>query len=62
MKFSELKKKLKQAGFRLEQQGKGSHRIWYNKQSGKRIIFPDHGSKEIPKGTANSIMKDAGIK
>jgi len=33
MKFSELKKKLKQAGFRFERQGKGSHQIWYNKQS-----------------------------
>lgn len=62
MKYSELKRKLKKAGFNFERQGKGSHQIWYNKQSGKRIIFPDHGSKEIPKGTVAGIMKDAGIK
>lgn len=61
MKYSELKRKLKKAGFNFERQGKGSHQVWYNKQSGKRIIFPDHGGKEIPKGTAAGIMKDAGL-
>lgn len=62
MKYSELKKKLKQAGYRFERQGKGSHQIWISKETGHRIIFPDHGSNEIPKGIAASIMKDAGLK
>jgi predicted RNA binding protein YcfA (HicA-like mRNA interferase family) len=61
MKYAELKKKLAKAGFRFERQGKGSHQIWKHKVTGNRIVFPDHGSKEIPKGTAARIMKDAGI-
>jgi predicted RNA binding protein YcfA (HicA-like mRNA interferase family) len=61
MKYAELKKKLAKAGFRFERQGKGSHQIWQHKVTGKRIVFPDHLSKEIPKGTAAQIMKDAGI-
>lgn len=61
MKYTELKKKLTKAGYRLERHGKGSHQIWKHKGTGKRIVFPDHGSKEIPKGTVARIMKDAGI-
>lgn len=41
---------------------KGSHKIF--KKEGERltIVVPDHGNKDLPKGTAMSILKAAGLK
>jgi len=61
MKTSELLRKLRYAGFELLRQGKGSHQIWHNPETGVQIVVPDHGSKEVGKGLARKIMKDAGL-
>jgi predicted RNA binding protein YcfA (HicA-like mRNA interferase family) len=37
-----------------------SHRIY--EKDGVRMTVPFHGSKEVPKGLALKILKDAGIK
>jgi len=61
MKCDELLKKLKKAGWRQIRQ-KGSHKILRNEKSKETIVFPYHRGKEIPTGTANRIMKQAGLK
>ena len=38
-----------------------SHDKYLSKETGAIIIVPRH-AKEIPKGTAEKILKDAGIK
>lgn len=51
----------------LEQNGftfissNGSHRKYYNSETGKTAIVPFH-SKELKKGTEQSILKQAGLK
>ncbi|MBV8855338.1 MAG: type II toxin-antitoxin system HicA family toxin [Acidobacteria bacterium] len=61
MKFSELIRLLEKNGFRLVKE-KGSIR-YYGKQGHDRLIRVDyHGSKEIPTGTCQAILKAAGIK
>jgi len=60
-KFSELVRLLEQNGFRLIKE-KGSVR-YYGKPGVDRLIRVDyHGSKEIPTGTCNAILKAAGLK
>ena len=61
MKCDELLKKLKKAGWRQIRQ-KGSHKILRKEDSLELIVFPYHRGKEIPTGTANRIMKQAGLK
>lgn len=61
MKTSELTKKLKEAGCYLVEHGK-EHDKWHSDETGKDFMVPRHKSKEIPTGTANNIMKDAGLK
>lgn len=61
MKTSELIKQLKKNGCHLVEHGK-EHDKWYSENTGKAFRVPRHGSKEIPTGTANRIMKDAGVK
>jgi predicted RNA binding protein YcfA (HicA-like mRNA interferase family) len=61
MKFSELIRLLEANGFTLVRQ-KGSIR-YYGKAGWPRLIRVDyHGSREVPTGTCNAILKAAGIK
>ncbi len=39
----------------------GSHHIYFNKELKKTVVVPVHGNRDIPKGTFNSILKQAGI-
>ena len=61
MKFSELVKLLERNGFKIVKE-KGSIR-YYGKDDWDKLIRVDyHGSKEIPTGTCNTILKAAGLK
>jgi predicted RNA binding protein YcfA (HicA-like mRNA interferase family) len=61
MKFSELVRLLVQNGFTIVKE-KGSVR-YYGKEIWPRLVRVDyHGSKEVPTGTCNSILKSAGLK
>lgn len=63
MKWSELKKKLKNSGYVFLRDAKGSHEIWHNpKKEGSEIVIANHASKEVGTGLANKIMKQAGLK
>lgn len=59
MKPRELIKLLEANDFIFIRQS-GSHAI-YKKTGNKIIVVPIH-SKDIPTGTLNSILKDAGLK
>ncbi len=61
MKTSELVKLLKKNGCVLIEHGR-EHDRWRSEKTGKDFRVPRHPSKEIPTGTANRILKDAGIK
>ena len=61
MKFSELVRLLEQNGFELIKE-KGSVR-YYGKEGLNKLIRVDyHGSREIPTGTCDAILKAAGLK
>jgi len=61
MKFSELTRLLEKNGFKIVKQ-KGSIRF-YKKVGWDKLIRVDfHGSKEVPTGTCNAILKAAGLK
>ena len=61
MKLSELVRLLDKNGFELIKE-KGSVR-YYGKEGLNKLIRVDyHGSREIPKGTCEAIMKAAGLK
>ncbi|MDY5463214.1 type II toxin-antitoxin system HicA family toxin [Hornefia butyriciproducens] len=62
MKTSELIKMLKKTKqCYLVEHGK-EHDKWHSDITGKDFRVPRHASKEIPKGTQNAIMRDAGLK
>ena len=61
MKFSELVRLLEKNGFELIRE-KGSIRYYGKSGLDKLIRIDYHGSKEIPSGTCNAILKAAGLK
>ena len=61
MRFSELVRLLQKNGFELVKE-KGSIR-YYGKRGHDKLIRVDyHGSKEVPRGTCEAILKAAGLK
>ena len=60
MKCSKLLRKLKSYGW-YEVSRRGSHIKLIHKEKSGFIIFTNHGSKEIGKGMALKILKEAGL-
>jgi len=50
---------LMENGFVLDHSS-GSHMVFYNSGTRKRIVVPVH-RRDIPKGTLQAILKQAGI-
>lgn len=61
MKYNELSKRLRRIKcFDTGEQANG-HPLWYSPVTGKVFKMSNHGSREVPKGTLISIMRDAGL-
>ncbi len=60
MTGKQLKKLLEQNGWSLDRIS-GSHHIMI-KEGCRSIPVPIHGTTDLPKGLANAILKQAGIK
>ncbi|HEC99032.1 MAG TPA: type II toxin-antitoxin system HicA family toxin [Proteobacteria bacterium] len=62
MKYRELAKKLRGFGcYEVQRRGGGSHRKWFNPESGKGTVIPDWGDKDLKHGTIKAILKQLGI-
>ena len=61
MKVSELIKLLQRNQCYLLEHGK-EHDKWHSERTGKIFRVPRHPGRELPTGTANKILKDAGLK
>lgn len=61
MKTSELKKLLKKGGCHFLKDG-GRHEIWYSPITKRKFAVGRHDSQEVKKGTAEDILKEAGLK
>lgn len=61
MRFSELVKLLERNGFELLRE-KGSIRYYTKPGVDKLIRIDYHGSREVPTGTYEAILKAAGLK
>jgi len=61
MKYSELERKLKNAGCYHVRDGK-KHPVWYSPITKKEFLTSHHKNQEVKKGTLNNILTDAGLK
>jgi predicted RNA binding protein YcfA (HicA-like mRNA interferase family) len=61
MKYSEIEKKLKQAGCLL-MRSDGNHPVWYSPFTERRFTKSHHKSQEAKMSTVKSISKQSGVK
>jgi len=59
MKCNEFLRLAKKKGWSFHRQGKGSHEIWCKDE--KKVVIPNHGSKELGKGLEKKLKKQMGI-
>lgn len=60
LKYRDVAKKLRTFGFHFFREAKGSHEIWYNKDTERYTTIPKH-SGDMAEGTVRSILKQAGV-
>ncbi|MGE5324701.1 MAG: type II toxin-antitoxin system HicA family toxin [Actinomycetota bacterium] len=61
MKVRDLIKKIEQDGWQLART-KGSHRQYHHPTKPGTVTIAGHGSADVPPGTLNSVLKQAGLK
>ncbi len=62
MKFRDVRKRLRNGGWRL-MRTRGDHEQWTNPtEPGRRVTVAGHDSKEVAPKTLRSIFKQAGWK
>ena len=61
MKYSELKKLLKQHGCYKQSEGT-RHENWYSPKTNKMFQIGRHDTQDVKKGMLSKILKDAGLK
>ena len=52
---------LRSAGFVFDRQAKGSHEIWYNPETRRRVTVPNHPGRPIARGTLMAIIRESGL-
>ena len=61
MTFREIEKIIKSKGWLETRSNSGSHRQFEHKDKPGKVTIPYHKG-DLPKGTINSILKQAGLK
>lgn len=59
-RYREIVRRLKKFDYEFDRSGPGSHEIWRQRGTGRKVSLPHH-SKDMAEGTLNAILKEAGI-
>jgi predicted RNA binding protein YcfA (HicA-like mRNA interferase family) len=64
MKYRDLIKILEADGWHLQRQGGGSHAVYRHPVKRGSVVVAGGGkmNRDVPEGTKNAIMKQAGLK
>jgi predicted RNA binding protein YcfA (HicA-like mRNA interferase family) len=59
-KYREVARKLRSFGFTFDRPGPGSHEVWRNPETGRKVTLPHH-SRDMAEGTLRAVLREAGI-
>jgi predicted RNA binding protein YcfA (HicA-like mRNA interferase family) len=59
-RYAEVIRRLRTFGFEFDRQAAGSHELWRNAATGRRVTLPRHG-KPMAEGTLRAVLREAGI-
>ncbi len=60
LRVADVIRKLRKAGFVFDRQAKGSHEIWRNPETQRRVVIANHPG-DMPKGTLRKVIQQAGL-
>lgn len=58
--YREVARRLRTFGFQFDRQGPGSHEIWRQASTGRKVTIPHH-SGDMAEGTLRAILREAGV-
>jgi len=58
--YREVVRKLRAFGYEFDRQGPGSHEIWRQPATGRKVTIPHH-SRGMAEGTLRTILREAAI-
>ncbi len=59
-RYREVARKLRALGFAFDRPGPGSHEVWRNPATGRKVTLPHH-SRDMAERTLLAILREAGI-
>ena len=59
-KYREVTRKLRSFGYAFDRPGPGSHEVWRQAETGRKVTVPHHPG-DMPEGTLRAILREAGI-
>jgi len=59
-KYREVAQKLRALGFAFDRHGAGSHELWRQEKTGRKVTLPHH-ARDLAEGTLRAILREAGI-
>ena len=60
LKYREVARKLRAFGFTFDRPGPGSHEVWRNPATGRKVSLPHH-SRDRAEGTLRAVLREAGM-
>jgi predicted RNA binding protein YcfA (HicA-like mRNA interferase family) len=58
--YREVARRLSRFGFEFDRHGPGSHEIWRQAHTGRKVSLPHH-AKDMAEGTLRTVLREAGI-
>jgi predicted RNA binding protein YcfA (HicA-like mRNA interferase family) len=59
-KYREVARRLRALGWAFDRPGPGSHEVWREPATRRRVTLPHHG-RDMPEGTLRAILREAEI-
>jgi len=59
-RYSDVVRKLREAGFDFERHAAGSHEVWRHSETRRKTTVVRHPG-DIPEGTLRAIIREAGL-
>ena len=59
-KYHEVARKLRSLGWAFDRPGPGSHEVWRDAASGRKVTLPHH-ARALAEGTLRAVLRKAGI-
>lgn len=59
-KYTQVAHKLRACGYVFDRPGPGSHEVWRQSATGRKVTLPHHPG-DMPEGTLRAVLREAGI-